>query len=153
MKASIIGAASFLLLFVAACNSEDKSPKVDVSADHLNAADRFIRSSLDGNLSRAREMILDDSLNDQYFAAYERNYSSWSPDIRQGYRESTIRIFDNRKLNDSTAEVVYSNSYMNKKDTLRLVKKSNKWLVDLKYLFQPTVDTLNTSMDQSKEPK
>jgi hypothetical protein len=39
-------------------------------------------------------------------------------------------------INDSVAVVIYSNSYKNDHDTLRIAKKNTNWLVDLKYLYE-----------------
>ena len=38
--------------------------------------------------------------------------------------------------------IIYSNSYKNDHDTLKVLKVSNQWLVDLKYLFEHDADTL-----------
>jgi len=43
--------------------------------------------------------------------------------------------------NDSTTITVFSNSYKNDKDTLKIVKQDGQWLVDLKYLFEHDLDT------------
>jgi hypothetical protein len=45
-------------------------------------------------------------------------------------------------VKDSVAVVIYKNSYMNNLDTLRLLHLDNKWLVDLKFLYEHDYDTL-----------
>jgi hypothetical protein len=45
-------------------------------------------------------------------------------------------------VNDSTTVVIFSNSYKNDHDTLKVLKKNNQWLVDFKYLFEHDNDSL-----------
>ena len=56
MKQYIVIAASFLLLFSAACNNGDKeSPK---SENDIDAARNFIRSALDGKFNEAKQLFI-----------------------------------------------------------------------------------------------
>jgi len=58
-------------------------------------------------------------------------------DTKEKYRGASIRIHQPvTYLNDTTTIVIYSNSYKNDLDTLRVSKKNGNWLVDLKYLFE-----------------
>ena len=50
-------------------------------------------------------------------------------------RESEPTIYDTKYMSDTVSIIYYSNSYNNRKDSLRLVQKEGKWLVDLKYTF------------------
>ena len=79
---------------------------------------------------------------DNYFDAYQRNYQRIDPDTKRSYREATINIHNVNPVNDSTTIVIYSNSYKNDHDTLRVLRKNTQWLVDLKYLFDHDNDTL-----------
>ena len=143
MKQHILNASSFLFLFLIACNNGDKdSPK---SENDIDAARNFIRSSLDGKFKDAKTFLLNDSTNEQYFDAYERNYQRVDADTKRSYRESTINIHNVKQLNDSTTVVIYSNSYKNDHDTLRILKKNSQWLVDFKYLFEHDNDSLNNA--------
>ena len=56
-------------------------------------------------------------------------------DTVNAYRTASIRIHNITKTNDSTTLVIYSNSYRDDHDTLRVVRDNDKWLVDLKFLF------------------
>jgi len=47
-------------------------------------------------------------------------------------------------VNDSTSIVIYSNSFKNNPDTLKVIKTGGKWLVDFKYLYLHDADTINT---------
>ena len=102
-------------------------------------------NSLNGNLSNARDLLVNDSLNDQYFDLYERTYEKMDPDTRRGYREASIIIHELDPLNDSTTIVVYSNSF--KKDTSRLkvVRLNGQWKIDFKYLFDQAADSTGTN--------
>ncbi len=141
MKQYIVIAASFLLLFSVACNSGDKeSPK---SENDIDAARNFIRSALDGKFNEAKTFLFTDSSNTEYFDAYQRNYQRIDPDTKRSYREATINIHNVNPVNDSTTIVIYSNSYKNDHDTLRVLRKNSLWLVDLKYLFDHDNDTLD----------
>jgi hypothetical protein len=131
----------FLLFLCAGCKEKDRqsSGKPENSVD---AARDFIRSALDGKFREAREFLLNDSVNTNYMDVAERSYHKSSQDVRDGYRTSTIRIHKTDPVNDSTAIIVFSNSYKNDHDTLRLLKVNQEWLVDLKYLYEHDQDTL-----------
>ncbi|MGC4038862.1 MAG: hypothetical protein QM764_23090 [Chitinophagaceae bacterium] len=138
----LITTTSFLLLFVAACknSSDEGQPK---SENDIDAARNFIRSALDGKFSEAKTFLLSDSSNNQFFDVYERGYQRVDADTKRSYHEATINIHNVNNLNDSTTIVIFSNSFKNDRDTLRVIKKNNQWLVDLKYLFNHDMDSLN----------
>lgn len=105
----------------------------------MDAARKFIRSALDGNYKQARKLILQDSANVQLLDNLERAYLH-NNDVseQRGYREASIRVHETKQLNDSTSVVVYSNSFKNKKDSVKAVRVGNDWLIDLKYSFPQT---------------
>ena len=148
MKQYIVIAASFLLLFSTACNSGDKESSK--SENDIDAARNFIRSALDGKFNEAKTFLFTDSSNTEYFDAYQRNYQRIDPDTKRSYREATINIHNVNPVNDSTTIVIYSNSYKNDHDTLRVLKRKSQWLVDLKYLFDHD-DTLNNATQNKKD--
>ncbi|NJO25087.1 MAG: hypothetical protein HC867_03790 [Bacteroidia bacterium] len=134
---------SFLFLFLYACNNTDQpAAEPAVAEDDLDAARSFIRASLDGNMGMARKFLFEDSVNLQYFNAYERSFVKQPEDSLLRYKSSSIRIHDNRKVNDSTTILIFSNSFKNDPDTLKIVRLNDHWLVDLKYLFEHAGDTL-----------
>jgi len=142
MKQYILNAASFLFLFAVACTGADKDEKPK-SENDIDAARNFIRSALDGKFNEAKTFLLSDTSNTQYFDVYERNYQKADPDTKRYYRESSINIHSVNPLNDSTTIVIFSNSYKNDHDTLKVIRKNNQWLVDFKYLFNHDEDTSN----------
>jgi hypothetical protein len=139
----------FLLLqcFFYSC-SNDQRKESGPSENNIDAARNFIRAALDGKFDEARKYMLPDSVNTQYMDAVQRNYSKMNKDTANSYRGSTIRIFSPVvDVNDSTTIVVYANSFKNDRDTLKVIRKSGQWLVDLKYLFEHDLDS--TSMKPS----
>jgi hypothetical protein len=96
----------------------------------------FIRDALDGRFEQARQLMLRDSTNDQTMDVTERNYEHTSQADKMGYRNASIQIHNTREINDSTRIITYSNSFKNQKDSLKLVRMKDQWLVDLKFMFQ-----------------
>ena len=129
----------FLVTFFSACggNDKDRSDTTATSENADDAARNFIRLFLDGNLDKARHMLVEDSLNTQIFDAYERIYKNRSKTDKNGYKNSTIRIHSSRIINDSTSIISYSNSFKNVVDSLKVVKENGDWKVDLKYSLTP----------------
>lgn len=132
-KKSVFAALVFLLL---ACNNESETQANTAPESDVDAARTFIRYALDGKWKDARGLIVQDSANLIDLELAEQNYTQRMSVIAQrGYRESTIRIFDTKKLGDSASVVTYANTYMNKKDSIKVVRQNDRWLVDLKYSF------------------
>lgn len=124
------------LLWSCASNDDDTVTRPE---DDVDAARMFIRAALDGNYKQARKLIVTDSSNVQLLDNLERAYlHNNDPMEQRGYRESAIRIHDTKKLNDSISVVVYSNSFKNKKDSVKAVRQGSNWLIDLKYSFPQT---------------
>ena len=130
----------FLLFYLCACNNNDKKSS-GKSEDDINAATEFIRSALDGKFDKARTYLLPDSSNIQYMDVVERSYQRIDADTKSGYQNSTIHIHEVKSVNDSITVVIYSNSFKNDHDTLKVVKKKGQWLIDLKYLYEHDMDT------------
>jgi type IV secretory pathway component VirB8 len=128
-----------LLLFYSCNNKDTKTPAK--SENDIDAAREFIRSALDGKFEQAKTYLLKDSSNMQYMDVAERSYEKIDPDTKNGYRSSSINIHNVTPVNDSTTIVIFSNSLKNDKDTLRIIKTNGQWLVDLKYLYEHSMDT------------
>jgi len=130
---------ALVLLFVFACNANDDGDAAGKPENDVDAARMFIRDALDGNYKKARKLVLQDSSNVQLLDNLERAYLHNNDATEQrGYREASIRIHETKKINDTVSVVVYSNSFKNKKDSVKTVKIGNDWLVDLKYSFPQT---------------
>lgn len=131
--------ASLVFFILGACNNEDR--KAPESENDVDAARNFIRSALDGKFDLAKKYLLPDSLNMQYLDVAQRSYERAPENTIKSYRESSITIYQVKPVNDSTTVVVYFNSFKKDHDTLKVLKVDNKWLVDLKYLYQHNMDS------------
>lgn len=137
--------AVILLLIpaVAIMSCKDKKSSDTTSENNIDAARNFVRAALDGKFDEARTYMLADSVNINYMDVAERAYQNADQPVKDGYRTSSIRILPPvTDLNDSTSIIIYSNSFKNDPDTLRVLKVKGKWLVDLKYLYEHDTDTL-----------
>ena len=134
----ILLATSILL----ACDDNDRNLSAEPK-NEMDAARNFIRAALDGDYEKAKTMLLPDSMNLQVIETYQRSYQkSMSKDEKEQYRSATIRIHDSNTINDSTKIVVYSNSYMNQKDSLKVIKINGKWLIDFAFVYKNRLDSL-----------
>ena len=125
------------LFFAVACNNE--STTVAAPENDVDAAGTFIRTALNGQWKEAKRLVVQDSANLEDIDVAEQNYTQRTNVLQQrGLRESTIRIFDTRKVSDSVSIVSYSNTFRNKKDSIKVVRQGGQWLVDLKYSFPNT---------------
>jgi Domain of unknown function (DUF4878) len=134
-----------LLLFVCLVSTSCKPGKGDekVSENNIDAARNFIRSALDGKFDEARRYMLGDSLNTNYLDVVERSHKTLDRATRDGYRGASINIMEvTEPVKDSVTIVVYSNSFKNDPDTLKVIKLNGQWVVDLKYLYEHPNDTL-----------
>lgn len=134
------------MLVLSACDTPAEKPLE--AENEIDAARQFIRASLDGRFDLARDFLLADSLNNNYMDLAERSYQKASSADKENYKGATIVIHNASAANDSTTIVIFSNSFKNDHDTLRVLKSEGKWRVDLKYLFghgrSDSTATLNT---------
>jgi hypothetical protein len=127
----LVAAAGILL----ACSNKKNTAR---SENDLDAARNFIQAALSNDFKKAAQYMLDDSINRNYLETAARSFDHLDPDTRDKYRGASIRIHQPvTYLNDSTTIIIYSNSYKNDLDTLRVCRRNGDWLVDLKYLFEP----------------
>lgn len=126
---------SFLLASLLACNSDDRESHSTTSDNAIDAARNFIQAALVGDFDRAKKFMVNDSLNHEDINAIQRLNERLSKEEKQRYQEASIRIHQDRKLNDSTQVIYYSNSFRNKKDSLKVIRANGEWLVDFKYMF------------------
>lgn len=142
MKFKFLFSAIAFGILLQACKSKDNQES-PASENNIDAARNFIRAALDGKFDEARTFMIQDSLNMNYMDIAERSYQHTDQAQKDGYRTATIRIFSPvKEINDSTSIVIYSNTYKNDPDTLRVMRVKGQWLVDLKYLFEHDADTL-----------
>jgi uncharacterized Fe-S radical SAM superfamily protein PflX len=95
--------------------------------------------ALDGKWDEARKLVVNDSLNNEYMDIAEENYNKrLDLATRNGYRAASIIIRSVNEIADSASVVRYSNSFKKQEDSLKVVRQSDKWLIDLKYSFPAT---------------
>ena len=131
---------SLFIIVFSACNSNDtidRSDTTKTSENDVDAARNFIRLFLDGELDKARTMLVQDSLNTQIFDAYERIYKNRDPKEKNGYKAASIYIHFVRPVNDSISVISYSNSFKKIVDSLKVMKENGAWKIDLKYSLTP----------------
>jgi hypothetical protein len=138
MKKTIVSGLILCVLGLAACKDAEQVK----SENAIDAARNFIQSALNGDFEKAATFMVDDSLNRQDLHLMERMSKNLTKEDRDKYREATIRIYETRQLSDSSSVIYYSNSYKNKKDSLKVVSQDGQWLVDFKYIFKQGVDSL-----------
>jgi hypothetical protein len=135
---NIFYCCSFLLVCLSACNSDDRQSSSTTSDSAIDAARNFIQAALVGDFERAEKFMANDSLNHEFLIEVQRLNEGLSKEEKEKYQEASIRIHQNRKLNDSTNIIYYSNSYRNKTDSLKVIRSGGEWLVDFKYMFHKT---------------
>lgn len=132
----LIAVAGLLLFY--GCKPKQEPATTE---NEVDAARNFIRAALDGRWEEAARFVLPDSTNRQLLDALKTNWSAhMAPDEKRGYQEASIKMYDTRNLHDSAVVVQYANSFKNKKDSLKVLRRSGQWLVDLKFSF-PQTDT------------
>jgi hypothetical protein len=139
MNRRILWLTFSIILFYSCHNDDAKTPAKP--ENDIDAAREFIRSALDGRFEQARDFLLQDSFNTNYLDLSERLYQRAEPKEKAGYREASIKIHRVTQVNDSTTIVIFSNSFKNNPDTLKVLKMRGQWLVDLKYLYDHDLDT------------
>lgn len=126
----------WIAISLIACSNEKKTP---ASENDLDAARNFIQAALAGDYKKAGQFMLTDSVNQNYLEVTARAFDHLDPATKDKYRGASIRIHQPvTYLNDSTTLVIFSNSYKNDPDTLRVCRQNGNWAVDLKYLFEST---------------
>ena len=130
-----------MLLLISSCKSKDNQQD-NKSENNIDAARNFIRAALDGKFNEARTFLVADSINSNWMDVAERSYQRTEQAVKDGYRSSSINIHQVKPVDDSTAIIIFSNSFKNDHDTLKVLKIAGQWLVDFKYLYEHSADTL-----------
>lgn len=142
MKKIVYSASLLLFAFLAACNSADKEPAPAASENDVDAARNFIQAALKSDYAKARTYLLPDSVNKSWMDQTERVRRS--DEEKKGLAAASINIHSvNRVVKDSVTIIVFSNSFKNDRNELKVVKQHDNWLVDLKYLFIHDNDSLS----------
>lgn len=153
MRVIIFFAAFFLFFFIYSCKGKDKQ-LAGKSENNIDAARNFIRAALDGKFNEARTYMLSDSVNVNYMDVAERSYQKAEQLTKDGYRTSSINIISVMEpVKDSVTVVIYSNSFKNDHDTLKVLKINGQWMVDFKYLYEHDAGILPTKTNTNDTAK
>jgi len=136
-KVGILLLLSFELI---ACGGSDRQNNSNSCDNDIDAARNFIQAALVGDFDKAKIFMVNDSIDNENINAIERLNERQGKEEKEKYQTASIRIHQNRNVNDSTSIIYYSNSYKNKIDSLKVIRLRGKWLVDFKYIFH--TDTL-----------
>ncbi|MEP7237172.1 MAG: hypothetical protein ABI685_04895 [Ferruginibacter sp.] len=128
---------NFLILIVfttVVCSCNDQTKKTPVT--DIEVANTFVRNLLDNNFKEAEKYLLKDSVNLQMFETFQKQYDRQDKAVLEQYKNAYIIVNDKSYVTDSVFMFNYSNSYKPADKTiLKLIRPSDKWLVDLKYTF------------------
>ncbi|MBS1597646.1 MAG: hypothetical protein JST75_05440 [Bacteroidetes bacterium] len=122
-----------IVLFFISCNSAGTFKKAE---DAQDAGREFIRASLDGDQEKAEFYLWQDSTNRVLMSKWEQDYHRLDEQTKKQYKDADILVINFKNLNDSTATYTFSNSYKKDTTTIRIVRLSGEWLVDLKEILK-----------------
>jgi len=122
--------ALLFLQFFSACSNESSTDN-----DDLSTATNFIRFALDGKFDKAEQLMVADPVNKERLDDTRRIYERMKKEDQVNLMNASIQIHDSKELPDGSRVFFYSNSYRNKRDSLKVVPSDGRWLVDLKYTF------------------
>jgi hypothetical protein len=127
-----------LLAFSFSCNSgEGNNGSYKKAEDAQDAGRQFIRASLDGDYDKAAFYLLKDSINMLLFQKNQAYYGQLSSKEKSNYKNATIRPVGITGENDSTILYkYYATSNPADTTTLRIVRRNDTWLVDLKSVIK-----------------
>lgn len=131
MKPSFVFTFFICLIILASCSNQRK---VDLT-DPLESGRGFIDASLKGDYVRAKEYLLQDSINDDYLDGLKDFSKNLTKIERENYRDANIIIDSLIEVSDSVNILYFANTYKKEQQKLKLIRKDNKWLVDFKYTF------------------
>jgi Domain of unknown function (DUF4878) len=123
-----------LLLLVIAAAAGCKESGYKKADDAQDAARKFIEASLGGDYDKARFYLYNDSagVNEMLLNKWRSDYDKWTQENKVGHKESNIIVINTEKINDSTLNYIYSNTYKKDTTTIKIIKANGDWLVDLK---------------------
>lgn len=128
---------SFVLALFAglwvACNAPYQKP-----SDPTEAGRDFINASLKADYPIADKYILQDSNNKAYFQRFKEWYNEQPDSEKLGYSKASLVIYSVAKPTDSTAIITFSNTYKNRRDSIRLVRSGGEWWVDFAHGISDT---------------
>ena len=123
-----------LIFFTASCKN---SSSYENASNALDAGREFIDATLKGDFAKAFFYMLQDAENKNLLDKIETNYREKNRDGREQYRQASINIIKVTDITDKETLINYSNTYDKIGKKLKIIFIDNKWVVDLKYTFNP----------------
>ena len=120
------------LLLLMACGNPHSFKKAE---DAQDAGREFIRASLDGNYEKASFYLYADTTNQMLLNKWKKDYDGLDHEEQKKYKDADILALDIQALNDSVTLYRYANTYKKDTTTIRVVRISGEWLVDLKEIL------------------
>jgi len=120
------------LTFFLACSGERTFRKAE---DAQDAGREFVRASLDGDYEKANFYLLQDSTNQLLMNKWHKDFDKLDANTKKQYKDAEILVINYHPTNDSVAQFTFSNSYKKDTSTLRIIRASGEWLVDLKEIL------------------
>jgi hypothetical protein len=122
------------LVLMMSCQNKESFKKAD---DAEEAGTEFIRASLDGNYEKAEFYLYKDSadFNQRLLDKWKASYDAMDKEEKSKFHSASIRPTKIEPSSDSTSySYTYYNSYKKDTTTIRVLKVSGDWLVDLREL-------------------
>ena len=128
----------FLVVSLFSCNNTQDYPK---ATNALGAGREFIDAFLKGDSERAKAYMIDDEENRTILTRLHRQLKTRSDEDQQGYKESSIIIEPGgiETITENEVIIQYKSSYDRTPRKVKVVKKDDRWLVDLKYTLNPNL--------------
>jgi Domain of unknown function (DUF4878) len=123
-----IFSAFLLSIILISCHSKNDNPTTALDTGRL-----FIRTTLDGNFNDAEDLLYKDTVNTEMYDSYKEFFKRLPDETKDNYKQSDYTINKYTDLNDSTAIINYSNSYMNKPMEIKVIRINGQWKIDFKY--------------------
>lgn len=123
----------FAVLVLTACGNNADEYKKPTSA--IDAFREFVGQSLKGHFNTAQKYMLPDEENQQWLDQVNKDYNQRSAQEKAGLSTASINIAEVAAVNDTVTVISFSNSYFNKPQKIKVIKRNDEWWVDFKYTF------------------
>jgi hypothetical protein len=135
-------ATAFVSILLFSCSNKNERPTTAMDTGRT-----FIRATLDGDLEKAKTLLLNDTLNIRLFDRYEDYYKNLKPEEKAAYKKANYTINTYTDQSDSVTVINFSNDYMNKPMDIKVVRRDNLWSVDFAYTSTDTTSSKDPSTD------
>jgi hypothetical protein len=123
---------SIMMVFFYACNSTEYQRPTTA----LETGRTFIHACLVGDFDIAEPLLLSETDNIQLFSTYKVFYNKLTPEEKQHYAKANYQINSYDDVNDSVTVINYANDYLKKPMSIKLIRRSNEWSVDFRYIYK-----------------